>query len=344
MDAYIEALCMELSQRADGKSLKTIYFGGGTPSLLSLGQLGRIVDVIRTSFDTSCVEEATIEANPENLTADYLKGLAELHFFNRISIGIQSFDDKELKMLNRVHGGRQAVEAVRNVAAAGFNNLSVDLMMGLPRPYSVGLQYSLDALKALLPLGVVKHLSCYELTVEQGTILEKQLDMGRLQMPEDEELASQYEMLARWCRKHDFEQYEVSNFSLPGWHSRHNSRYWNRTPYIGVGAAAHSFDGTKRRWNAPDIKQYIEGAKTGKVPFEEETLTADDAYNEYVMTSLRTTEGIAKTLVADDRLDYLHNKIQPFVSKNLIVETETHYRPTAEGIMRADGIAASLFA
>ena len=344
VDAYVDALCTELKMRATGKMLKTIYFGGGTPSLLSVAQLELIIDVIRSSYDISSVEEVTIEANPENLVPEYLDGLASLHFFNRISIGIQSFDDGELKMLNRVHSSRQAFDAVRNAAAAGFDNVSVDLIMGLPYPQCVGLQHSLDCLETLLPLGVVKHLSSYELTVEPGSILEKQLEIGRVYLPEDEEIASQYEELLVWCRKNGFEQYEVSNFCRRGWHSRHNSRYWNRTPYIGVGAAAHSFDGARRRWNVPDIERYIAGASGGEIPFEEECLTDDDAYNEYIMTSLRTVNGIDKSLVSKSRRDYLSKKIQPFVNKGFIVETNTHFRPSSQGLLQADGIAVSLFA
>lgn len=343
MEAYVTSLCSEIAARSTGKPLKTVYFGGGTPSLLSLGQLERVTEAICAGFDTDSVEEATIEMNPDNMCREYLDGIASLHFFNRISIGVQSFSDSELKMLNRVHSSRQAVDAINNAADAGFDNLSVDLMMGLPNPGSVGLQYSLERLGELLPMGVIKHLSCYELTVEPGTILERQLKMGRLQLPEDEEVAAQYDTLRNWCAANGFEQYEVSNYSRPGWRSLHNSRYWNRTPYIGVGAAAHSFDGERRRWNLADIASYIDGAGKGSVPFEEELLTEDDAYNEYIMTALRTVEGIEKSAVPAGRMGYLSERIEPFVRKGLITDTPTHYVPTADALLQADGIAATLF-
>ena len=341
--AYVDALCRELAMRKSDKPLKTIYFGGGTPTLLSLEQLQKIVDTIRQSFDLSQVEEVTIEANPENLTDDYLSGLQKMHFFNRLSIGIQSFNDAELRILNRVHTSRQAKEAIANAAHSGFDNISVDLIMGLPGQSAEGWKRNLDILSNILEFNSVRHLSCYELTVEKGSILERQIQMGRVVMADDDTLGVQYDMLMDWCSRNGFEQYEVSNFCWPGYRSRHNSRYWNRTPYIGVGAAAHSFDGDKRRWNLPDIEKYIDGALKGTVPYEEESLTAADAYNEYVMTSLRTVEGIRKEAVSPEYQSILAKSIQPFVDNGLVEETSTHYRPTAEGILRADGIAASLF-
>lgn len=346
-DSYVDALCLELKARKTDTPLRTVYFGGGTPTMLTLEQLHRIVDTIRDGYNLSLLEEATIEANPENLVPEYLEGLANLHFFNRISIGIQSFSDDELKMLNRVHTSQQAYSAILNVAAAGFDNVSVDLIMGLPHPYGVGLQYSLDHLDEFLPLGVIKHLSCYELTVEPGTMLERQLKTGRLQLCYDEDLASQYDMLLSWCQNNGFEQYEVSNFGKPGYHSRHNSRYWNRTPYIGVGAGAHSFDGSNRRWNLPDISRYIIGAGAGNIPFEEEKLTSADAFNEYIMTALRTVNGVDKnvlaSLVSTAELEGIKPKIDRLVKIGLIAETETHFQPTSSGLLQADGIAASLF-
>ena len=347
VEEYVEALCVELALRRTDRPLRTVYFGGGTPTVLTIRQLERIVDTIRANYDLSQLEEATIEANPENLTPQYLEGLASMRFFNRLSIGIQSFDDGELKMLNRVHDSRQACDAIRNAAAAGFDNLSVDLMMGLPRPHSVGLQHSLECLSSLLPLGAVKHLSCYELTVEQGTMLDRQLKTGRLSMPEDDEVTEQYAALQEWCRANGFEQYEVSNFCRPGWHSRHNSRYWNRTPYTGIGAAAHSFDGRCRRWNVADIARYIDGANAGEIPFEEETLTQADACNEYIMTALRTARGIDKQMLASlapqGSEAALSKGLARFVGAGLLLESDTHYTPSPEGLLQADGIAASLF-
>ena len=348
-DAYVDALCRELRQRGAlwHKPLETIYIGGGTPSLLSPGQLERIFATVEETFDTSLVEEVTIEANPENLSPEYLAGLAKMGRVNRLSIGIQSFSDEVLHMLNRVHTGRQALDAVGNAASAGFTNVSVDLIMGLPSRSVADFGLELDILATLLPTGVVRHLSCYELTVEPATILERQIQMKRLRLPDDDVVASQYDLLLEWCAGHGFHQYEVSNFALPGFHSRHNSRYWDRTPYIGVGPSAHSFDGSVRRWNTHDIKSYLAGAASGIIPCDEERLTPEDAFNEYVMTSLRTVKGIDKRYVEANFAQFvphLSKAIAPFVGQGLsIVETADAYRPTPRGILWADYIAARLF-
>lgn len=342
-EPYVDALCEELRARRADNPLKTIYFGGGTPTVLQLPQLAKLVCAIKENYDLSQLEETTIEANPENLTAEYLDGILELQFFNRLSIGIQSFDDKELRLLNRVHSSQQACEAVINAAQAGFDNISVDLIIGLPGQSADAWRRNLDALSELLSVNAVQHLSCYELTLEAGTILERQIEQGRVAMADDDTLAAQYDLLLRWCAANGFEQYEVSNFCRSGYYSRHNSRYWDRTPYIGVGAGAHSFDGESRRWNLPDIESYIEGAKVGNIPYEKEMLTDDDAYNEYVMTALRTAKGIDKSMVAEKYRPILSKRIQPFVAKGFIEETPISYRPTAAGLIRADGIAVSLF-
>ena len=343
-DAYIDALCCEIDQRGDGRSLRTIYFGGGTPSMLYPDELGRIVDAISRNFDISIVEEVTLEANPEDLTQEFLSELSKNGFFNRLSIGVQSFDNRDLHIINRRHDAQQATEAVINAAKAGFDNVSIDLIMGLPGQTEETFENNLHQLGSLLCFGNIKHLSCYELSVEPGTILERQIEMGRLQLADDELLAREYKMIRDWCAEHGFEQYEVSNFSLQGFRSRHNSRYWNRTPYLGVGAGAHSFDGRCRRWNLSDVELY---SRSETAPFEEELLTAEDAFNEYVMTSLRTVEGIDKNILnmlfpSGNYTAWL-SKVNRFVDSGLLVDTATHLLPTPEGLLHADGISASLF-
>ena len=343
MDAYVDALCREIAQRHPAGALRTVYFGGGTPSLLSPDQLHRIVDAIRAHCDVSQLEEVTLEANPENLSRDYLEMLASEGFVNRLSIGVQSFHDDELRLLNRVHSCRQAMDAVAFAAEAGFRNVSVDLIMGLPGQTVARWDDNLHRLETLLPLEAVKHLSCYELTLEPGSILERQLQMGRVQMADESVLAAQYDALQQWCERFGFQQYEVSNYCLPGYHSRHNSRYWDRTPYVGVGAGAHSFDGNCRRWNLTDIAAYVAGAAEGEVPHDEERLSPKDAFNEYLMTALRTRRGVQKALVDVPFRGYLSEQMAHFVQAGLIEETDTAYRPTDKGLLQADGIAADLF-
>lgn len=339
---YVDSLCRELEWRSDEMAhpLRTIYFGGGTPTILTVAQLGQIVDTIRKNYDVSQVEEATIEANPEDLTAEFLEALKSMGFFNRVSIGVQSFRDEDLRVLNRRHSVMQSREAVERVYNAGMSNISIDLIYGLPGQDLKAWQGNLEAAFSL----PISHLSAYALTIEPGTMLQRQIEEGRVVPADEDAVVAQYQELLIWAAKHGFEQYEVSNFALPECRSRHNSRYWDRTPYLGVGAAAHSFDGHTRRWNIADEQLYISGIQHGFVPFEKEDLTENDAFNEYIMTALRTCDGIAKSLVPHAFVCSLSQNIQRYIVAGLIQETATHYRPTAEGLLHADGIASELFA
>lgn len=332
-EAYLQALCQEItSRREPSRRVRTLYFGGGTPSLLTSEQLGRIIDCLRKNFDLSQLEEATMEANPEDISTDYCKELLSIGF-NRLSIGIQSFRDSDLHTLNRVHNAQQALNAIAAAQEAGFRNISVDLIYGLPNQSMEDWQENLQKVQQLN----VQHLSCYALTVEEGTMLDRQMAMGRVQPASEELVAAQYKALYDWTQESGFQQYEVSNFCRTGFHSRHNSRYWNRTPYLGFGAAAHSFDGQRRRWNIAFLPTYL----SQKDYFEEETLSQEDAHNEYIMTALRTTEGIEKALLPYP--DNLARAIHKYLVAGLIAETPTHYRPTHEGLLHADGIAADCF-
>lgn len=322
LSTYVDALIMEMRQRRGEQDhpIKTVYFGGGTPSILPVGELERIVNALHECFDLSHVEEVTLEANPEDLTLGYLQGLHELQFVNRLSIGIQSLDDGMLRLLNRRHTSRQAMEAVENAYRVGFHNISVDFIYGLPV-----FPESLD-----IP-DVVSHVSAYALTVEEGTALARQVEQGRVVLPGEEEVVRQYHAVCKQLENAGFHQYEVSNFARPGCESRHNSRYWDRTPYLGLGPGAHSFDGRCRRWNKPDGT------------YEEETLTEADAYNEMVMTTLRTTRGIALVHVPEEQMERLHHGMKRYVDCGWIVLKDNHYAPTKEGLLHADGIAAELF-
>lgn len=334
--AYVDALCRELADRHTEQPhpLHTVYMGGGTPTILSIPQLKQIADTINNYYDLTQLCEATIEANPEDLTPQYLQGLRSLQFFNRLSIGVQSFSDADLMILNRRHSSQQSIQAVVDAAQAGFDNISIDLIYGLPGQ-------SLDQWRSNLSQAArlpISHLSAYALTVEEGTMLHRQVGQGRVALADDEMVLSHYDALQQWCSQEGFAQYEVSNYSRQGRRSMHNSRYWDRTPYLGVGAAAHSFNGTQRRWNIADVKRYV-----ATFEHESETLSPTDAYNEYLMTALRTVEGIDKQLVDIRFRDVLERKISRFVQAGLIDDTPTHYQPTPAGLLQADGIASDLF-
>lgn len=349
-NAYIEALCLEIKARHlffsnNHWQPKTLYIGGGTPSLLSIKQLKRIVDTLHNWFDLSQLQEATIECNPEDLSKEYLEQLQQLQLFNRISIGVQSFNDNQLKKINRHHTSQQAYEAILNADYVGFKKISIDLIYGLPNQSVSNWKqelYTIEKLNNQLshPIG---HLSCYSLTLESGTILERQVKNGQVTLASDDQQVEYYESLSQWCTSEGYTQYEVSNFAQAEQQSLHNSRYWNRTPYLGLGAAAHSFDGQYRRWNIANAIRYVQSTKNGSTEYEEEKLTLKDAYNEYVMTALRTTAGIEYSQIPQPLLTHLSSTIKPFITCGWISETATHYKPTSTGLLMADRIAADLF-
>lgn len=330
MVAYVDALLEEMERHKGEQAhpIRTVYLGGGTPTILPLEELARIVEGLRRCFNLSQVEEATIEANPEDLTPEYLSGLREMGLFNRLSIGVQSLDDEMLRLIGRRHSAAQALDALERAHEAGFHNISVDFIYGLPKEYRF----------STFNFQLVTHLSAYALTVEPSTALAKQVEQGRVVLPGEDEVVRQYHEFCRTFEAQGFGQYEISNFCRPGYHSRHNSRYWDRTPYLGLGPSAHSFDGQRRRWNT------VMEAESGKWKVEnEETLTEADAYNELLMTALRTTRGIALVHVPEEQMERLHHGMKRYVDCGWIVLKDNHYAPTKEGLLHADGIAAELF-
>ena len=325
VDSYVDALLVEMEGRKGEQAhpIKTVYFGGGTPSILPVSELERIVEGLYRCFDLSHLEEMTLEANPEDLTLDYLSALRRLGF-NRLSIGVQSLDDKVLRMLNRRHTAQQAIQAVAEARSAGFENISVDFIYGILE--------NLEGLENLDILENVTHVSAYALTVEPGTALAVQVEQGRVVLPDEEAVVWQYHALHEQLTRAGFEQYEVSNYARPGYESKHNSCYWDRTPYLGLGPAAHSFDGQHRLWNNPDGT------------FEQETLTPVDAYNELLMTSLRTVRGLPLAAVPEGQKERLLRGMQPYMDCGWIVLKDNCFCPTTEGLLHADGMAAALFA
>lgn len=335
----MQALCKELSERRTTAPIETLYVGGGTPTLLSEEQWARLSHVIHQNYDLSHLREATVEVNPEQLTPHYASLLTQQNLFNRLSIGVQSTHDVELRMLNRIHSAHQAVAAVEVALRNGFRNLSVDLIYGLPCSTVESWRASLTQILSL----PITHLSCYALTRESGTMLDHLLLTDALHLPDEETTMEQYEALLEACEHEGFTQYEISSFCKPGHQSIHNSHYWDHTPYIGCGAGAHSFNGHSRRWNVSNNRAYTEGLLQRKPYFETEQLNNTDLHNEYLMTALRTCRGIEKKRLNPLFASQTANKIKKFITAGLVIETPTHYQPTHQGLLQADGIAAALF-
>lgn len=288
-ERYVDALCREIVMRKNytKEDIATIYLGGGTPSTLTMQQLRKICSTIYDTYTIAENPEVTIECNPDDLTPEFLAELRELPF-NRISMGIQSFDDVQLKRLGRRHNAEKARQAVKNARAAGYCNISIDLMFALPGSTMESWQHDLESAISLKP----DHLSAYNLMYEEGTPLYRALERGDFAELSEEENVEQFQMLIRLIKEAGYRHYEISNFAMPGKESRHNSSYWNDTPYIGCGAAAHSYDGLSREWNIADIKEYIKGIESGERNFEVEILTEEERYNDTVLTRLRTADGI----------------------------------------------------
>lgn len=343
-ERYVDALCQELETRRDylpHEPVRTVYLGGGTPSLLDEGDFRRIFHTLDTAYGLQAAEEITLEVNPDDISDDYAGMLAGLPF-NRISMGIQTFDDSTLRLLNRRHTARQAIEAVERLRRAGFGNLSIDLIYGLPGETDERWRRDLEQAIAL----DVEHISAYHLTYEVGTPLYRMLQAHRVSEVDEDSSLRFFGMLMDTLATAGYVHYEISNFCKPGRHSRHNSSYWQGIPYLGCGPSAHSFDTRSRQWNEADPEKYIAGMEQGTRPFYTEQLDNDTRYNEYVMTRLRTRQGIDMEEVA--RLfgnalhRYLLQNAAPHLQANLLREADGHLRLTRQGIFVSDGIISDL--
>ena len=321
-EAYVDALCKEAKRRlatinsnlSTPTPITTIYFGGGTPSLLSTEQVARVLRTI----DAPQATEVTLEANPGDLSTDYLRAIREAGV-NRLSIGIQSFDDEVLRLIGRRHTAAQAKDAVKAAQAAGFDNISIDLIYGIPSqrsPRNTPLSAWEAQIEQALQLGV-QHISTYCLSYEEGTRMTRMLEQGEINEVDEDTENAMYDLLVARLKAAGFEHYEVSNFALPSYRSQHNSSYWNRTPYIGLGAGAHSYDGARTRsWNPDNLEEYIRAMERGEDATTYETLTDTDLYNERIMLGLRTAEGIAINELHDPTL------AQPYIDKGLLCLTD----------------------
>ena len=343
-EEYVAALTKELLLRKDyahGKAIETIYFGGGTPSTLSIEQLQRICSTIYSAYPVANSPEVTIECNPDDLTPEFLEALRPLPF-NRISMGVQSFNDTQLQRLGRRHTAEGARTAVGNARKAGYTNISIDLMFALPGSTPQQWQEDLDSAIALRP----QHLSAYNLMYEEGTPLYRALCNGSITELSEEENLEQFRMLIESMKKAGYRHYEISNFTLPGYESRHNSSYWNDTPYIGCGAAAHSYNGTEREWNIADIKEYIKGIESVNRKFEIEHLSEEERYNDTILTRLRTAEGLPLEWMRDkfsEKLNsYMLRTIEKEIALGNLQENNRQVSLTEKGIFISDAVIREL--
>ncbi|MBR4066897.1 MAG: radical SAM family heme chaperone HemW [Bacteroidaceae bacterium] len=343
-EEYTNAVCKELRMRKDyagNDTIATIYLGGGTPSTLSAEQLHKICDTIYSTYNITETPEVTIECNPDDLTPQFLEQLRPLPF-NRISMGVQSFNDTQLKLLGRRHTAEGARQAVANARAAGYSNISIDLMFALPGSSTEDWQHDLESAIKLKP----DHLSAYNLMYEEGTPLYRALQRGDIEELSEDENVTQFRMLIDSMKAAGYRHYEISNFALPGRESRHNSSYWNDTPYIGCGAAAHSYNGTSRQWNIADIKEYIKGVQKGTLNFEIERLTEEERYNDAILTRLRTADGLPLAWMREkfsERLNtYMLHATKKEIALGNLKEENGHLSLTPKGIFISDAVIREL--
>jgi putative oxygen-independent coproporphyrinogen III oxidase len=337
----VAALLSEIHLRKHylGKeSIETIYFGGGTPSLLDIHDLELLLKKVFSTFTLRSDVEITIETNPDDITEAKLKQWKAAGV-NRLSVGVQSFFEEDLRWMNRAHTAYEGLRSLE-LAIKYFDNITIDLIYGMPLLTSEKWKTNVDRSIAL----GVPHLSCYALTVEPKTPLDKMIRTHEVPNVNPDHQSEQFLLLMQWMNGEGYEHYEISNFAKPGFRSRHNSAYWQGKKYIGIGPSAHSFDTISRQWNVSNNHIYIDSIKNGVMPFEKEILTPVQKLNEYIMTSLRTIEGLDLNRVMDATLIHeIEIASRKFIERGLIVEDNKHLRLTQNGKLLADGIAAELF-
>ena len=340
----VQAMKSEIEQRApewEGERFETLYFGGGTPSLIAPELLVELIDTAKTSLQFETELEVTLECNPEDIDEASLKAWRSMGI-NRLSIGVQAFDDHALTLMNRVHDATRA-KHVLQLATTFFERISVDLIYGIPRRSDAQLMNDLDT---ILDFGIT-HVSAYALTVEPQTALERFIAKGVIDPIDEDQAARQFNLIMDRLEDAGFVHYELSNYAVPGYESRNNSAYWMRKPYLGIGPGAHSFRENERRWNVSNNPSYIRALKDRTSFFETETLSKRDHYNEYVMTALRTHWGVSldylTTAFGRAFKDYFTMISTPFILDNLLFEDEGVIRATRKGKFLVDGIASELF-
>jgi oxygen-independent coproporphyrinogen-3 oxidase len=340
----IKALAKEAEAEKDyfqGEPVKTVYFGGGTPSIVDVSDLEVLILDLHKNYAVASDAEITLEANPDDITSDKLKAWKKIGI-NRLSIGVQSFFEEELRWMNRAHDAQQAISNL-DLARKEFDNITVDLIYGSPLLTDEMWKQNVErAISFEIP-----HLSCYALTVEEKTPLHKLIDTNKTNDVDNEKQARQFLLLMQWLKEKGYEHYEVSNFAKPGFRSRHNSSYWKGEKYLGLGPSAHSYNGNERRWNVANNNLYIKSINEENGQRQTELLTATQKLNEYIMISLRTKEGIDLHKLQQEfgskQRERVDRQIQKFLSGHLMKQINSFAQLTDEGMLRADGIASELF-
>jgi oxygen-independent coproporphyrinogen-3 oxidase len=340
----VDALLREAELRRDyaGEKVDTIYFGGGTPSLLGAEQLLAIMQALRKFYDVAADAEITLEANPDDINLPILNSWKQAGI-NRLSIGVQSFSETDLQWMNRAHNAAQSLEAIRLAQQQGFSNLTIDLIYGVPGLSDEQWKHNVET---AIGLGI-NHLSCYALTVEPKTALEKLIAQHKTSDVDIDQQARQFSLLTEWLTAAGYEHYEISNFAKPGFRSRHNSSYWQGKHYLGLGPSAHSFNGNSRQWNIANNAVYINHIQAGTAAFEMEILTDSQRLNEYIMTSLRTIEGVSFETIDESwghaKTEAILHRAQKHMERGHVELSGNQLQLTASGKFLADGIAADLF-
>lgn len=342
--AYVKALLNEIGRRKEylkENKVSTLYFGGGTPSYLDEVELEMIMDKIHKTWSIDKDAEYSIEVNPEDATLAKLTGLHRLGV-NRLTIGVQSFHDDILKRINRTHDVKQAKQAIENAKVGGFDNIGIDLIIGLPGSNLMDLEQDLKNVRDL----DINHVSVYILSLDSNSVFEKLSEKGKFQPLDDDLLAEQYLLVSDYLKSIGYEHYEISNFAKNSKYSRHNTSYWQQKPYVGLGASAHSYDLVSRQWNVAHLKKYIDSLNNGFLDYEKELLTRSDQFNEYLMTNFRTMWGINPHDLKNkypDWWDQLEKKLIGYEQLGLMQISEDKIRLTERGWLLSDGIFSELF-
>ena len=357
-EEMVLALAKELQLRknefqvdSEFSGVETIYFGGGTPSVLTVDEIQFLIDTVREHYAVAQNPEITLEANPDDLSEENLIAFAEIGI-NRLSIGVQSFFEEDLKLMNRAHDSAQAKKCLE-IATRYFDNISLDLIYGIPDPSQNGEQAKQmtnerwqQNIETALSFGI-PHISSYALTVEPKTALNKLIQTGKVASPNDEVAQEHFMILVETLEANGFVHYELSNFGKENYFSRNNSAYWLGKKYIGIGPSAHSYDGDSRSWNVANNALYLKSLQNDELPNEVEKLTLEDRYNEYIMTGLRTIWGVSLVRIEQEfgaqYLDYLKQQSQKFIVDGLLSITDDILKPTLKGKFLTDGIASDLF-